>query len=268
MGSLFSVGTDAPRKPFLQCPSLNPARSRCARATFHSYSCLHHHGCCLLEPLSRHPENLPEATSNATVFVGGAPSRVPPRPQVAFVELSYRRPFRRWFVPGTTRQHAHEIATALQRTRPAPAGSYSSHTPRPGRLNHVVDRHAPGTTSPGCPGPSPISDVLPPASHVARRCYPSGHTPYVPPSRTAIVSAIISIAISPRERRRWGYPGRVLFAVRPRLSPESLASPAGPLMVELFAAPGFAGGPRAVSLARTWLSPAQVLPTPAELYGP
>lgn len=40
-------------------------------------------------------------------------------------------------MPGTTRQHTHGIATALQRHRPA--GSYSSHTPRLQGLKHFTD---------------------------------------------------------------------------------------------------------------------------------
>ena len=57
------------------------------------------------------------------------------------------------------------------------------------------------------------------------------------------------------------------FAVRHRLSWNSLASPYGPFMVELFTAVGFADGPR-TDHVRTGTSPCSMLPTPARLNAP
>ena len=54
------------------------------------------------------------------------------------------------------------------------------------------------------------------------------------------------------------------FAVRHRLLSDSLASPRGPFMVELFTASGFAAG-RRTSHVRFGLSPGSKLPTPARL---
>jgi len=56
------------------------------------------------------------------------------------------------------------------------------------------------------------------------------------------------------------------FAVRHRLRSDSLASPRGPFMVELFTASGFAAG-RRTSPVRFGLSPGTKLPTPARLNG-
>lgn len=54
------------------------------------------------------------------------------------------------------------------------------------------------------------------------------------------------------------------FAVRHRLLTDSLASPRGPFVVELFAAGGFSASPR-TSYVRIGLSPGTMLPTPARL---
>ena len=100
--------------------------------------------------------------------------------------------FRRCFVPGTTRQHANESATALQQS------SLDSHPlllaghSQTGLLEHRGDLFpGTGSTTPGRHSPSQLSDDLRPADHVPRGCYPSGLAPYVPGSRLGIVSAKI-----------------------------------------------------------------------------
>jgi hypothetical protein len=112
-----------------------------------------------------------------------APASGPPsrwvKPVPAFVAA---------FVPGTTRGHADEPATALQHARPTRVGSYSRDTPgraafeargRPGpRTGHHTGRRR----------PSQISDGRPPIGPVASGRYPAGPTPYVPGSRPGIVS--------------------------------------------------------------------------------
>jgi hypothetical protein len=156
-----------------------------------------------------------------------------------------RQPFRRGLVPGTTRKHTNGIPTALQGYRPAPANSYSGHSPRLRGLNHLADHSkAPGTN------PAPI--VLPAlvigfASWVTslENCF-SGPSPSVSPFR-----AKRSLPRARRARISGGRKGkRPLtrrcrpFAVRHRLPRSLLASPCGPLMVELFAASGFTRGRR------------------------
>lgn len=49
-------------------------------------------------------------------------------------------PLSSWlFVPGTTREHADEPATALQHARPTGVGSYLRDTPSLRHLKHEVD---------------------------------------------------------------------------------------------------------------------------------
>jgi hypothetical protein len=70
--------------------------------------------------------------------------------------------------------------------------------------------------------------------------------PKFPPAR-------MSRAISANRREKRSLTRRCrLFAVRHRLRRGLLASPCGPLMVVLFTASGFAGGPR----PRSWAGPA------------
>ena len=83
--------------------------------------------------------------------------------------------FRRCFVSGTTRKHANEAATALQRPRSAPADFYLQATPRLGFSNTRE------TCSLAPEEPLPAATVLPslagdlhPADHVPRGRYPSG----------------------------------------------------------------------------------------------
>jgi len=105
--------------------------------------------------------------------------------------------FRRCFVSGTTRKHANEAATALQRPRSAPADFYLQATPRLGFSNTRE------TCSLAPEEPLPAATVLPslagdlhPADHVPRGRYPSGLPPYVPGSRLGIVSTEMTSVIS------------------------------------------------------------------------
>jgi hypothetical protein len=135
--------------------------------------------------------------------------------------------------PGSRQGIGRLLLAALSRTAAFQA---------PGR-----PRQAPGD-HPGRRSPSQVSRGLRPAGHVARGRYPSGPSPYVPGPRPGIVSARSPSRFRGAEVRSASpTPRRRLFAVRHRLRPDSPASPCGPFMVELFAAPGLAGGPRARS---------------------
>ena len=104
--------------------------------------------------------------------------------------MDYRtRPcFRRCFVSGTTRKHANEAATALQRPRSAPADFYLQATPRLGFSNTRE------TCSLAPEEPLPAATVLPslagdlhPADHVPRESYFSGLftvCPWLPPGHS------------------------------------------------------------------------------------
>jgi hypothetical protein len=165
---------------------------------------------------------------------------------------------------------ANGLATALQRDRPAPnpAGSYSGHTPPLRDFKHPDDP-VPGTGDHSGPrSGSQVRDGRRAAVHVARGRYPSGLAPYVPGSRPGIVSAGPHLGYGAgdfggQKAKAAPYPRRGLFAARHRLRRRSPASPCGPLVVELFAVPGLPGDPRAWSTARSRLSPARELPTPA-----
>ena len=132
--------------------------------------------------------------------------------------------FRRCFVPGTTRQHTSEAATALQQS------SLDSHPlllaghAQTGLFKHRGDL-IPGTgsTTPGHHSPSQLSDDLRPAGHVPRGCYPSGLAPYVPGSRLGIVSAMLAISGDRTQKHPLTRRCR-LFAIRRRLRLDSLAS--------------------------------------------
>src|SRR5262249_54189035 len=113
---------------------------------------------------------------------GGLPKWVITRPR-----------FRRCHVPGTTRQHTNESATALQRTslslRPLLLAGHS----QTGLLKHRGDQFpGTGSTTSGRHSPSQLSDALRPADHVPRGRYSSGLAPYVPGSRLGIVSTKVS----------------------------------------------------------------------------
>jgi hypothetical protein len=47
------------------------------------------------------------------------------------IEMNTRQPFRRRIVPGTTREHANDHATALQHVRPAPVFAPAKDGPAP-----------------------------------------------------------------------------------------------------------------------------------------
>ena len=87
-----------------------------------------------------------------------------------------RRPFRRGFASGTTRQRPHGPATALQRDRSPPGDSYSGHTPRHRGFKHHADRAWHRVTT-----PAPC--VLPALVIASTRRVPSlsGVTPRTPP---------------------------------------------------------------------------------------
>jgi hypothetical protein len=119
--------------------------------------------------------------------VAGALSRRVKRPVGPFVVAS---------VPGTTR--------STQTSPPLPCSVLARHQsrlpPGPSRLllgphSRTMAFESRGRPRPrtgnhaGGHSPSQVSDGLLPTAHVARRCYPSGLTPYVSGSRPSIVSA-------------------------------------------------------------------------------
>ncbi len=104
---------------------------------------------------------------------------------------------------GTTRKRTNRPATALQRFGPAPAGSYSGHSPTRPRLNH------PHTTC-GHRGATPAAIGLPRFAVIFVRpvtsvvgC-PTGQSPHVRPSRGGAVS------VAPKVRRFRGSEHRSL----------------------------------------------------------
>jgi hypothetical protein len=163
------------------------------------------------------PRSLPARGRRTRIHsspAGTLPKRVETRPR-----------FRRCLVPGTTRKHANEAATALQRT------SLDSHPlllaghSQTGLFKHQGDLFpGTGSTTPGRHSPSQLSDDLRPADHVPRGRYPSGLAPYVPGSRLGIVSAMLAIS-GDRTQKHPLTPRCRLFAIRRRLRLDSLASP-------------------------------------------
>ena len=170
------------------------------------------------------------------------------------------------FPPGTTRKRTNHPITALQWFGPAPAGSYSGHTPTRPHFDH------PNTTF-GHRSATPAAIELPRfAVDFARLVTsvvgcPTGKSSHVRPSRSGAVSA------GPRGPNDFGgsnteaspYPPMTdLFPVRHRPESDSLARAFAPLVVELFVAGRFAPTP-AVVVSRSRLLPGRELPTPARL---
>ncbi len=122
------------------------------------------------------------------------------------------------------------------------------------RLNHRADnaRHRKEPPSGGL-SPSQVIRDLRPAAHVARGARPLVPRPYVPGSRPDAVTASPHAGLPARGRAgHFRGPnteasllptGHGLFAVRHRLRQGSLASPRGPLVVELFAVGRLARSP-------------------------
>ena len=164
-------------------------------------------------------------------------------------------------------RHANGGATALPRPRPASlAGCYSGPTPPLRCFEHPGDlSRAPATRPATAAVPRLVMISAQPVTSLEGRD-PSGPSPYVRAFRPGIVSADLTTwpTISgARRQKRPLTPRRRTFAVRHRLRLHSPASPCGPFVVELFASRGFAPGTRARSDARSRLSPARELPTPA-----
>jgi hypothetical protein len=139
-------------------------------------------------------------------------------------------------VPGTTRKGPDEPATALQPVRVAPATSYSPPAPPRWPFEHPADQAGHRVTTPGSHRGSPVSTDLRPNPHVASRG--------TPPLSTITACAPLPRDHTFRSRERFRQADReapayrpvtVVNAVRHRLGWDSLASPRGPLMVELFA---------------------------------
>lgn len=92
-------------------------------------------------------------------------------------------------MPGTTRQHSHGFATALQRSRPAPAGSYLGPAPRLRPLKHQADKSL-------APAINPVAAVLPRLAVIViqsvtslnQKSFFDLQSPYVPASRRVILS--------------------------------------------------------------------------------
>jgi hypothetical protein len=153
-------------------------------------------------------------------------------------------------VPGTTRQHANESATALQRPsldfHPLLLAGHS----QTGHLNHRGDLFpGTGSTTSGRHSPSQLSDDLRPADHVPRGCYPSGLAPYAADSRPGIVSAKSPWRFRGTEHRSIPLPigaGVSQFGtVFDRTHWQALV--VGPLVVELFVVGSFPRSPGVVS---------------------
>ncbi len=185
-------------------------------------------------PLSRadllQPPSLPgrgRRTRSHSPSASTLPKRVKTRPR-----------FRRCLVPGTTRQHANESATALQRPSPDSRPLLLAGHSQTGLLKHRGDLFpGTGSTTPGRHSPSQLSDDLRPADHVPRGRYPSGLAPYVPGSRLGIVSAKTSWRFRGTEHRSIPLPAGAGFsqfgAVFDRTHWQALV--VAPFMVELFA---------------------------------
>ena len=151
--------------------------------------------------------------------------------------------------PGTTRKRTNRLATALQRSGPAPAGSYLGHSPTRSHLNHPRTTHGHRSATPAATElPRFAVDFVRLVTSVVG-C-PTGKSSHVRPSRGGAVSAAC------RARDDFGgtnteaspYPSMTgLFPVRHRPESDSLASRFRPLMVELFAARCLASTPAAVT---------------------
>jgi hypothetical protein len=163
------------------------------------------------------------------------------RPVRAFVVASRPAP------PG----RANGAVTALPPCRPAPAGSYSPPAPSARHLKHPEDRPGTGGTTPGRRAPSQVSVRRLSAGHVARGNPRTGWRAACPHAGTVCAGPVPSRGRTISGGRIQKHPPTRppgLFAVRPRVSGRiSPASPCGPFEVELFAAPGLPGGPRAWS---------------------
>lgn len=153
-------------------------------------------------------------------------------------------------MPGTTRQHANETATALQRLslgfRPLLLAGHS----QTGLLNHRGDLFpGTGSTTPGRHSPSQLSDDLHPADHVPRGCYPSGLAPYVPNSRSGIVSAKSPWRFRGTEHRSIPLSLGAGFSQFGTVFGQThwQALVVGPLVVELFVVGSFSQSPGVVS---------------------
>jgi len=170
-----------------------------------------------------------------------------------------------------TRERPRHCLAAVSLHRHKPADFYSRHTPTLRHFNHLAD-HPREQHGDQAPGITPATAALPGlvVSFVRSVTSLAGVTPRVivarlrlPPERS-FRAEDCSISAGRNEKhplthRRW------FFAVRQRLRSNLLASPRGPFMVELFAALGFAQGPRTRSQVRSRASPRRELPTPAEV---
>ena len=96
-----------------------------------------------------------------------------------------RQPFRRCIVPGTTRQHANETATALQQLRPAPAGSLLGPlSPSTAFRSPGLPSRAPATTPAAAEVPALVMIFIPRVTSLSG-VIPRTPQPHVRPSGTA-----------------------------------------------------------------------------------
>ena len=175
------------------------------------------------------------------------------------------------FVEGFVRHHPERTnrpATALQRFGPAPAGSYSGHSPTRPHFDHPRATRGHRSATPAAIGlPRFAVDFVRPVTSVVG-C-PTGEPPHVRPSRGGAVSAGPSGPVDfggPNAEASPYPPMTGLFPVRHRPGSDSLARAFAPLVVELFAAGCFARTPASVA-SRSRLLPGRELPTPARLNG-
>ncbi len=154
------------------------------------------------------------------------------------------------FVEGLARHHperANRPATALQRFGPAPAGSYSGHSPTRPHLNHPrTTRGHRGATPAAIELPRFVVDSVRLVTSVVG--FPTGKSPCARPSRGTAVSAALAwrVDFGGTNTEASPYPSVTgLFPVRHRPRSDSLASRFRPLVVELFAVGCFAPTPAA-----------------------
>lgn len=105
----------------------------------------------------------------------------------------------------------------------------------------------PARANPAHAAPSPFRDHLCLNAHVARSCYRPGTAVCLrlPPEHSFQQPMIRLLISGDRNKKHPLTHPLCLFAVRHRLHRDSLASPLGPFMVELFAFLFFAGYPKA-----------------------
>jgi hypothetical protein len=160
-----------------------PRLRRCSSPTrFISRGCATHRGSALLEPPTvnrfAHLLGRPVVDSRPardSSLPGKVRGRIPSRPRqrmrppggvlppraARLRDGSHPSPLSsRLFVPGTTRGHADEPATALQHARPTGVGSYLRDTPGLRLLKHEVDQNPAPVTTPAAAGlPRLVMDV-------------------------------------------------------------------------------------------------------------